>query len=118
MFFFYNVDEENLKLNIYEDRIVKQVNYTLYSDLSDISFLKYQLDVQLKIGFFSDTLETRDGLFFQFLNTYNDRADVDRLYEEAIIQDKSIDISISTNAISEIYNSDDFLQAISFFCPK
>jgi hypothetical protein len=113
--FYYEVDEENLKLKIYETDSVKEINVSLYRGISQKA-AKYNT-LLIGLGYFSSTFETRDGLFYQFLRTYNNPDDVKKLYAYAIQKDREIDVSVSTNAITEIYNSDNFRRAISYFCP-
>jgi hypothetical protein len=112
--FYYDVDEESVKLKMYEYGVFKDVNVSLYRGIESM-VAKYNT-VTLNLGFFSDTFETRDGLFYQFLRTYNDAEDVANLYDYAIEEDRSVDVSVSINAITNIYNSDDFRRSISFFC--
>jgi hypothetical protein len=114
--FYYNVDEENAKLTVYEYEVVKQVNVTLYRD---IQFRAKKAEVSsLSIGFFTDSFETRDGLFYQFLRTYNEIEKVKTFYSYLVGQDKIVDINVSTDSINEIYTSDDFRRAISYFSPS
>jgi hypothetical protein len=112
---YYDVDEENLKLKVFELKTVVKINYTLYKGIRQ-KYQEYQSAV--KVGFFSNTFETRDGLFYQFLRTYNSAEDVSKFYAYAVEQDMSIATNIETNAITEIYNSDDFRRSISYFCER
>jgi hypothetical protein len=114
--FYYNVDEENAKLTVFKYEIVKQVNVTLYRDLQ--SKAKEAKVTSLSIGFFTDTFETRDGLFYEFLRTYNEPEKVKAFYSYLVVQDKVVDINVSTDSINEIYTSDDFRRAISYFSPS
>jgi len=113
--FYYDVDEENAKLKIYEFDIYKEVNVSLYRGIQSKA-QKYGT-FTIRLGFFTDTFETRDGLFYEFLRTYNSAEDVHRFYDFAIEQDKGIQVDVSTNAITNIYTSDDFRRSISYFCP-
>ena len=110
--FYYDVDEVNLSLKIFEFDTVTEPNFSLYRGLSD-KMEKYRSEV--KVGFFSNTFDTKDGLFFQFLKTYNDKDAVYAFYNKIIEQDKVVDLSVSINAITDIYNSDGFRRAISYF---
>ena len=93
--FYYNVDEENAKLTVYEYEVVKQVNVTLYRD---IQFRAKKAKVSsLSIGFFTDSFETIDGLFYQFLRTYNEIEKVKTFYSYLVGQDKIVDINVSTD---------------------
>jgi hypothetical protein len=114
--FYYNVDEENAKLKVYEYEIVKKVNVSLYRDLQSKA-AKAKV-TSLNIGFFTDTFETRDGLFYEFLRTYNETERVNTFYSYLVGQDKIVDINVSTDSINEIYTSDDFRRAISYFSPS
>jgi hypothetical protein len=114
--FYYSVDEKNIKLNIYEHNTAKDINVSLYRGISE-KIAKYD-DLLITLGYFTNTFETKNGIFYQFLRTYNNPEDVKKLYNYAINKDKEIDVSISTNAITEIYNSDSFRRSISYFCPK
>ena len=113
--FYYDVDEENLKLKVFEDEVVKVVNVSLYRGMQEKQS-KYRSSI--KIGFFSDTFETKDGIFYQFLRTYNSPDKVAEFYSNAIEQDKFVELNIATDAITEVYNSDDFRRSISYFSPS
>lgn len=110
--FFYDVDEVNSKLNVYKNQIVKEVNISLYRDARDVSI---QFKSSVRVGFFSDNFESRDGLFYQFLRTYNDAQLVNTFYSFLVDQDKIVDINVSTNSINDIQTSEDFRRAISYF---
>jgi len=112
--FYYDVDEQNAKLKVYEFDTYKEVNVSLYRGIQKKAE-KYGT-FTIRLGFFSDTFETRDGLFYEFLRTYNDITDVHRFYDFAIEQDKGIQVDVSTNAITNIYTSEDFRRSISYFC--
>ena len=114
--FYYDVDEQNMRLKVYEYSNQAEVNVSLYRGLNKIAIKNNSLTIN--IGFFKNTFDTRDGLFYQFIRTYNDDTEaISAFYSYAIAQDRICDISISTNAISSIYTSDDFRNAISYFCP-
>ena len=113
--FYYSVDEENVKLKVYETETIAEPNLGLYRGLQQKQN-KYQGEI--RVGVFSDSFDTKDGLFFQFLKTYNDNSDVYSFYNSIIEQDKVTDLNVSTNAISEINNPDDFRRAISYFSPS
>jgi len=108
--FYYKVDEENVKLEVFETQIVKQVNLSLYRDMSS-----KKAD---KVGFFPNTFETRDGLFYQFLRTFNTQEKVKTFYSFAVEQDKVIDLNVSTDSVNNIRQSDDFRRAMSYFAPN
>jgi hypothetical protein len=108
--FYYTVDEENVKLQVFETQIVKQINLSLYRGMAS-----KKAD---KVGFFTDTFETKDGLFYQFLRTYNTPEKVKVFYSFAVEQDKIIDLNVSTDAVNTIRQSDDFRRAISYFSPS
>lgn len=112
--FYYDVDELNVKLKVFEYDVVKEPNFGLYRGLED---KQQQYRSEVKVGFFGNTFDTKDGLFFQFLKTYNDKNDVFAFYNKIIEQDKVVDLSVSINAITDIYNSDGFRRAISYFSP-
>jgi hypothetical protein len=112
--FFYNEDEENLKLQIFDFQIVKQVNISLYRDISK----RKGYTPLSKVGFFSNTFETKDGLFYQFIRTFNSIEKVKIFYSFAIEQDKIVELNVSTDAVNNIRQSDDFRRAISYFAPN
>lgn len=112
--FYYSVDEEEAKLNVYEYSVVKDVNVSLYRDIRSIAKI-YKTNT-INIGFFTDTFESRDGLFYQFLRTYNDYEAVKTFYSNLVEQDKIVNLNVSTDSMNEIYLSDDFRRAISYFC--
>jgi hypothetical protein len=114
--FYYHVIEEQSILSIHSTEIVKEVNVSLYRTLRSKKSPKGE---SLNIGFFSNTFETRDGLFYLFLRTYNLPANADKLkalYSRAVEKDKIIDLNVSTNSIADIYTSDDFRRVISYYC--
>jgi hypothetical protein len=108
--FYYKVDEENVKLEVFETQIVKQINLSLYRGMAT-----KKAD---KVGFFTNTFETKDGLFYQFLRTYNTTEKVKLFYSFAVEQDKIIDLNVSTDAVNTIRQSDDFRRAVSYFAPN
>lgn len=111
--FYYSVIEEEAKLSISSIEVVKEVNISLYRTLRQ----KNQVAARpLNIGFFSNTFETRDGLFYYFLRTFNLNDNVKAFYSNAVEQDKIVDVNVSTNSISNIYTGEDFRRAISYFC--
>ena len=110
---YYSVNEEESKLDIHSSEVVREVNLTLYRTLRDRMQSAGRV---LNIAFFTDTFETRDGIFYQFLRTFNDASKVKAFLSYAVDHDKIIDVNVSTNAISKIYTSDDFRRAISYFC--
>jgi hypothetical protein len=110
---YYDVIEEESKLNIVSSEIVVDVNINLFRTLRDVTI---QARKPLNVAYFSNTFETRDGIFYQLLRTYNDLQKVREFYSFAVEQDRIVDINVSTNAIPEIYTSDDFRRAISYFC--
>ena len=110
---YYSVIEEESKLNIHSSEVVRDANLSLYRTLRDRIQNAKRI---LEIACFSDTFETRDGIFYQLLRTFNEPQKVKAFFSNAVEQDKIIDINVSTNAIAEIYTSDDFRRAISYFC--
>jgi hypothetical protein len=112
--FFYNEDEENLKLQIFDYQIVKQINLSLYRGMTS----KEGWTPLSKVGFFSNTFETKDGLFYQFLRTYNTQEKVKLFYSFAVEQDKIVELNVSTDAVNNIRQSEDFRRAISYFAPN
>jgi hypothetical protein len=113
--FYYHVIEERAQLYIHDYEVVKEVNLSLYRQLAKKTGVPKEF-YPLNIGFFSNTFETRDGIFYQFLRTYNDADRVKAFYSNAVEQDKIVDVNVSTNSIANIYTSDDFRRSISYFC--
>lgn len=111
--FYYSVLEEQSKLYVHSFETVREVNISLYRNLSQISS---QAKKSLNIGCFSNTFETRDGIFYQFLRTYNDAKKVKDFYSYAVEQDRIVDLNVSTSSVSQINTSQDFSRAISYFC--
>jgi hypothetical protein len=110
---YYSLIEEESRLDIQESQVVKDVNLSLYRTLREI--MKSSNKV-LNIATFTNTFETRDGIFYQLLRTFNEPQKVKTFYSYCAQQDRIIDVNVSTNAISTIYTSDDFRRAISYFC--
>jgi hypothetical protein len=113
--FYYHVIEEKAQLYIHDYEVVKEVNLSLYRQLAKKTGVPKEFN-PLNIGFFSNTFETRDGIFYQFLRTYNEADKVKAFYSNAVEQDKIVDVNVSTNSIANIYTSDDFRRSISYFC--
>lgn len=114
--FYYTVLEDEAVLYIHSFEVVQEVNISLYRRLNEKNQSVDKQFYPLKIGYFSNQVETRDGLFYQFLRTYNDSQAVSRFYAFAASQDKLIDINISTNSDSVVLSSEDFKRIISYFC--
>jgi len=112
--FYYEVDEVNAQLKVFEELVYSEVNVGLYRGIQSKA-QKYNTN-NIKLGFFSDTFETRDGLFYEFLRTYNSHDEVNKFIRFAMEQDRLIQVDIDTNAITKIFTSDDFRRSISFFC--
>lgn len=115
--FLYTQDEENIKLNIYEDNIVKSINVSLYRQI--FSKAKQYKVSSLNVGYFSGKkFETRDGIFYLFLRTFYSNDEVNNLYDYARRQDNQISANIESNSINEISNSSDFKKVIGHYCPS
>ena len=112
--FYYTYDEDALKLNVVDDDVKKDINIILFQDL-DNKKNKYR-NVLLKLGFLSFKNDTRDGLFYLFLRTYNDPAIIDAFYEYTKAKDEEVDLSVSIEASNEIFDYADFSRAVSYFC--
>jgi hypothetical protein len=110
---YYSLIEEESRLDIQESQVVKEVNLSLYRTLREIMKSSNKI---LNIATFSNTFETRDGIFYQLLRTFNEAQKVKAFYSHCALQDRIIDVNVSTNAIANIYTSDDFRRAISYFC--
>lgn len=111
--FYYNVIEEEAKLSFQGFEVVREVNLSLYRTLND----KRKASAKpLNVGFFSNTFETRDGIFYYFLRTFNLNDKVKAFYSYAVEQDKIVDVNVATNANAEIGTSEDFRRALSYFC--
>ena len=110
---YYSVNEQESKLDIHSSEVVRDVNLSLYRTLQN---RRQDAQRDLNIAFFPNTFETRDGIFYQFLRTFYEPEKVKSFYSYAVQQDRIIDVNVSTNAISNIYTSDDFRRAISYFC--
>ena len=82
---YYSVNEEESKLDIHSSEVVREVNLTLYRTLRDRMQSAGRV---LNIAFFTDTFETRDGIFYQFLRTYNDVSKVKAFLSYAVDHDK------------------------------
>jgi hypothetical protein len=52
--------------------------------------------------------KTRDGIFYMFLRTYNDPEKVRLFYQDIMEQDVASDLSVSTNAFTDINSAEDF----------
>lgn len=115
--FYYEVDEENVKLKVYDYKISKEPNVSLYRDVEEVAKAN-NLVISPRVGIFKNKFETRDGLFYQFLRTFNDPEKVRDLYDYAITQDRVSDLNVSTDAVNDINNAEDFKRTIGYFCPN
>jgi len=114
---YYNVNEEAINLNIFEYEIVQQVNVALYRGIHDKANKHGVLT--LNIAYFKgDTYETRDGIFYMFLRTYNDPEKVRLFYQDIMQQDVSSDLNVSTNAFTDVNSAEDFKRSISYYSPN
>jgi len=112
--FYYTNNEEQLKLKIYESNLVNTVNVSLYRGVG-AKVEKYDA-TDLKVAYFSgQSYETRDGIFYLFLRTFNTEEAVATFYNDMLEQDKAVALNISTGAVTDVYSSDDFRRAISYF---
>jgi len=117
--FYYMVDEEELRLNIFDDEVKEYMDITLYRGLNETmkKFATSRQDVNLmKIGYFRDTNESRDGLFYLFLRSFYTNEEVQRFYNFTKKQDEGFDIAIKTDFTPDIVTSEDFKKLIGFFC--
>lgn len=115
--FFYFVDEEAGKLIIYDAHIQEEdLNVSIYREL--LMAVKQYKNNAIRVGYFEKwLLDTRDGLFYQFLRTYNDVALVDDFMRWAKKEDELIDINITCEADNNISTASDFQRVIGYFCP-
>lgn len=113
---YYGYVEETLKLDIYKSEVVKNVNLSLYRGKAkkqqEFGVSNYQ------IGYFTNNLDSRDALFYLFLKTYYISEEVDKLYEYTIINDKQIELNVSTDSSNDVNSSEDFQKIISVFSPN
>lgn len=114
---YYRVNEEAVNLTVFDYEVVQQVNISLYRGIHDRAD-KYDV-LSLNVAYFTgDTYETRDGIFYMFLRTYNDPEKVRLFYQDIMEQDVSSDLNVSTNAFTDVSSSEDFKRAISYYCPN
>jgi hypothetical protein len=115
--FYYTTIDEETKLKVFEDDIVLNVNIALYRRVSALYKEGKVLESeQVSVGYFAgDSFESRNGIFFLFLNTYCDRADVDKFYEWCVSNDKAGDYQIATSALNDVYDRSAFERILSFF---
>lgn len=111
--FYYNVDEDDVKIYIYEDSIIASPNIYLYRDLSR-KMKNYK--IVLKIGFLSKENDSRDGLFYLFLRTYNSSEQVDNFIRYTKTKDEEIDLNISMDANNDISSSSDISRLMGYYC--
>lgn len=112
--FYYVVLEEQLKLKIFDSLLLptEAINFSLYRGLRE---KMYKYKENLSIGFFSNSVESRDGLYFQFLMAYNDSKSVYKFLDYCIEQDKVGILNIATNSNNEINGRSDFERIIGYF---
>ena len=113
--FYYEVDEDDVKLKIFETETVRDVNISLYRTLNE-KRKKYKSN-DLRIGYFNNSFDTKDGLFFQLLKTFNEKQKVYDFYNSLIEQERIADLKMTIGSSNDIYNSDDFKKVITYFTP-
>ena len=113
--FYYSVDEESASLNIHSYEVMLHPRMSVYRKLRE----KMQSSgTPLRVAYFSSTFETKDGIFYLFLRTFNDHSKVTEFYKSCVSQDKIVDLNVSTDAYTDIYTSNDFRRSLSYFCSR
>lgn len=114
---YYNVNEEAINLTVFDYEVVQQVNVALYRGIHDRADKHGVLT--LSIAYFKgDAYETRDGIFYMFLRTYNDPEKVRLFYQDIMEQDVASDLSVSTNAFTDVNSAEDFKRSIAYYSPN
>ncbi len=114
--FIHDYDEVLNKLIIVNDFIfVTAVNVSIYKNLVD-EMRKYR-NPNLRVGWLGSSIETRDGIVYQLLRTFNAEDKVTAFYQWAVEQDNGINYNIETNTLADINGRTDFLSIIGFYSP-
>lgn len=112
--FYYVMDYDNSKIRIIKDFIAIQLNTSLYRDI--FSVIQAAGTADLFLGYFTNTIETRDGLFYLFLNTYAPSQNVQDFYAAASQSDTANELRVSNSASIDIRSRESFAEALAFFC--
>lgn len=113
--FVYSYGEESLSMAVHASTVATELNMSVYKNM-----LQSQRRIVgiTKIGYFSYQNDSREGLFYVFLRSYNEHAVVEDFMTECKLRDEEIDLNVSTDAHNDISTYDDFLRVMSYFSPK
>lgn len=113
--FVYSYDEESLTMAVHKSIVATELNISVYRSMLQS---KGKIMGITKIGYFSYQNDSREGLFYVFLRSYNEHAVVEDFMTACKLRDEEIDINVSTDAHNDISTYDDFLRVMSYFSPK
>jgi hypothetical protein len=111
--FYYTMDDKTSTIGIVKDFIAVNLNTSLYKDIRSVITQAKTNEVYL--GYFTNRLETRDGLLYFLLNSYAPANAVTNFFAIASERDKNIDLRISNSASVDIISRDSFSEALSYF---
>jgi hypothetical protein len=111
--FYYVPDYDNSKIVIVKDFVSLNLNTSLYRDVYNVVNKAKSSDIFL--GYFTNKIETRDGLVYLMLNSLFDKEVVIDFFAYANENDTKNDIKISNSASVEVYNRDSFSDAMAYF---
>lgn len=113
--FIYSYSEESLTLAVHDSIVTTDMKMSAYRSLKD---KQRRLTSPTKIGYFSYQNDTREGLFYVFLRSYNDHDAVEKFFADSKVNDEAVDLNVSTDAFNDITSYDDFLRVMSYFSPE
>lgn len=113
--FIYSYSEESLTLAVHDSVVTTEMNMSAYRKLIQA---QQKIVGSTTIGYFSYENDTREGLFYVFLRSYNDHDAVEEFFNESKARDEEVDLNVSTDAFNDITSYDDFLRVMGYFSPK
>lgn len=111
--FYYIPDYDNSKIRIVKDFIAVTLNTSLYRDVYNV--VKQAKSSDIFLGYFTNKLETRDGLLYLMLNSLYPQDKISDFYADASDKDTKSEIKISNSASIEIYDRGTFSDSLAYF---
>jgi hypothetical protein len=111
--FYYGTDYDYAKIIVIKDFIAINLNASLYKDVYDI--VKGYKNADVFLAYFTNEIETRDGLFYLFLRKYVPENILNDFYAICNDTDTRNEIIVSNNASIQILSRENFISALAYF---
>lgn len=111
--FYYAPDYDNSKINIITDFVTLNLNTTLYRDVFNV--IKKAKTADVFLGYFTNNIETRDGIFYLFLNSFFEKKSVIDFFAYTNDTDTKNEFRISNSASIEVLDRDSLSTALTYF---